>query len=375
MPNEWNVVNPGGSHRVVVTKQLVGDRWLSILSEAGCRVEYCTSREILSKDDILAAFGESCVGAIGQLTEVWDKSVLARFKSVGGKVYSNVAVGYNNVDITAATALRIPVGNTPGVLTETTAELTVALTMAVARRIVEADTFLREGKFKSWELTMFLGALLRRKTLGVVGAGRIGSSYAKMMVEAHRMNLLYFDRSRNEQLEDELARFDAFLSASGEELVSVRRVESIEEVLSQSDVVSLHPTLNESTRHLIGAKELERMKENAILINASRGPVVDESALVDHCRRHANFRAGLDVYENEPVLAPGLTSLKNVVLLPHIGSATCWTREAMSTIAARNVAGVISGFPLWRSEDMSAFFGLDPPRAIPSIVNGGELGL
>ncbi len=369
MPKKWIIVNAGGRHRIIVTKQLIGDRWLKILSEADCRIEYCTSAKVLTKAEIKKAIGKTCAGAIGQLTESWDKEVLASLRSAGGKVYSNVAVGFNNVDIAAATSLGIPVGNTPGVLTETTAELAVALTFAVARRITESDAYVRAGKFTGWQLGLFLGDLLHRKTLGVVGAGRLGSAYARMMVEGYRMNLIYFDRSRSKVLENTAGNFNRYLRDVGEEPVACRRASSTEELLRESDIVSLHPTLNDSTRHLIDARRLGCMKPNAILINASRGPVIDEKALVAHCRRNPAFRAGLDVYEREPLLQQGLTRLPNVVLLPHIGSATYWTREAMSTIAALNVAGVLGGYTLWKGGDVPPFLGQNPPRAIPSIIN------
>lgn len=348
MTEEWTTYNPHGSHRVIVTKQLVGERWLEILIEANCRVEACTSLDVLSKGKIIAAFAESCEGAIGQLTEQWDREMFQTFKSVGGRAYSNVAVGYNNVDVAAATSFGIAVGNTPGVLTETTAELTVALTLAVARRITEADAYVHAGKFSGWQLSLFLGDLLRGKTLGVLGTGRIGSAYARMMIEGFRMNLIYFDRKQNKGLEDTVAAFNRYLAENGEQQVHIQRAAMVEEAIEASDVVSLHPTLNESTRHWIDARRLKLMKRDAILINVSRGPVIDEQALVDHCRKNLDFRVGLDVYEDEPNLRAGLAELNNVVLLPHIGSATHWTREAMSTIAARNVAALLSGLPVWR---------------------------
>ena len=375
MKNEWQIHNPDGKPRVIVSKQLVGDRWLRILTDAGCRVDVCTSTEILAKNDVIAAMEEGCGGAIGQLNEVWDREILARFKSVGGKVYSNVAVGYNNVDLVAATSFGILIGNTPGVLTETTAELTVALTFAVARRIAEADAYVRAGNFKSWQSNLFLGDLLRRKTLGVIGAGRIGSSYARMMAEGHRMNLMYFNPHRNKPLEDSFIEFNKFLTGVGEKPIQCRRVETLEELLREADVVSLHTTLNESTNHVIDARRLHQMKKNAILINVSRGPVIDERALVDHCLKNPEFRAGLDVFEHEPELTAGLKELPNIVLLPHIGSATHWTRQAMSTIAARNVAAVLSGYPVWKGEDMQLFLEDGAPKAAPSIVNAKELGL
>jgi len=185
---EWRTHNPSWSKRVVVTKELPGGRWLEILSRADCRVEICTSTDILSTEEIKAAIGNLCDGAIGQLTEEWSEELFVALKAAGGKAYSNYAVGYNNVDVDKATKQGITVGNTPGVLTETTAEMAVALTFAAARRVVEADRFMRGGHFKGWLPTLFLGELFWHKTVGVIGAGRIGAAYARMMVEGHKMN-------------------------------------------------------------------------------------------------------------------------------------------------------------------------------------------
>lgn len=375
MKKEWKIHNSSGQQRIVATNRLVGERWLNILVNAAISVKVCESPDSPSRNEIIDALGQSCNGVIGQLKEPWDRELLTRLKAVGGKVYCNYAVGYNNVDLAAATELRILVGNTPGVLTQATAELAVALTFAAARRIAESDALMRTGQFTGWQVGLLLGNLVGRKTLGVVGAGRIGSVYARMMVEGHRMNLIYFGRRRNEALENSVVAFNRYLNSVGEKPVQFRKAETMEELLQEPDIVSLHTTLNESTHHLIDAHQLELMKRDAILVNVSRGPVIDEGALVEHCRKYPDFRVGLDVYENEPALKPGLKDLANVVLLPHIGSATYWTREAMSTIAALNVIGVLSGYPAWKGEDMETFLGDNPPKVAPSIINAKELGL
>ncbi len=284
-------------------------------------------------------------------------------------------MGYNNVDVDAATRHRICVGNTPGVLTETTAEMAVALTFSVARRVVEADKFIREGKFKGWLPTLFLGELLSRKTVGVIGAGRIGAAYARMMVEGYKMDLLYYDLYRNGVLEAYITAYGDFLVSRGEEPVTCRRAESVEEVLQIADIVSLHPVLDTSTHHMINAERLKSMKKHAILVNASRGPLIDEEALVDHCRNNPDFRAGLDVFEDEPDLKPGLSALDNVVIVPHLGSATIWTREGMAILAAGNVAGILMGYPVWKKDSSLPFLENDPPKAAPSIVNSEEMGI
>ncbi len=374
-PKKWETHHPSGSKRVIVTKVLPGSLWLERLIRADCRVEVCTSTDVLGVDEIKAAIGQQCDAVLGQLTEDWGNELFGALKTAGGTAYSNVAVGYNNVDVGAATQHGMPVGNTPGVLTETTAQMAVTLTFAAARRTGEAERFLRAGKYKGWLMTLFLGELLWRKTVGVIGAGRIGATYARMMVEGHKMNLVYHDIYPNQELEDYIAAYSAFLQSRGEKPVSCRRAESLEDLLRSADCVSVHTVLDESTHHLINAERLALMKENAILVNTSRGPVVDEAALVDHCRKHPDFRAGLDVFEDEPDLKPGLVELDNVVIVPHIASATRWTREGMATLAASNVAGLLMGYPVWNRPDILPFLESDAPKAAPSIVNADELKL
>jgi hydroxypyruvate reductase 1 len=371
----WEIYNPSGSKRVIVTKELPGSLWLQRLTRAGCRVELCTSTDVLSVEDIKTAMGTNCDGVLGQLTEDWSEALFAALRAAGGTAYSNVAVGYNNVDVDAATKHEIPVGNTPGVLTETTAQMAVTLTFAAARRIGEAERFLRAGKYKGWLMTLFLGELLWRKTVGVIGAGRIGATYARMMVEGHKMNLIYQDIYPNKDLEDFMAAYGQFLKSRGEAPVSCKRAETVEDLLREADCVSVHTVLDESTHHLINQERLALMKENAVLVNTSRGPVVDEAALVAHCRKHPDFRAGLDVFEDEPEMKPGLDQLDNVVIVPHIASATRWTREGMATLAASNVAGILSGYPAWNRPDILPFLENEAPQAAPSIVNAEALGI
>lgn len=372
---KWTTYNSAGSRRVVVTKELPGKRWLEILTQADCQIIICTSPDILTVDEIKTAIRDRCDGAIGQLTEDWGADLFQALKASGAKAYSNYAVGYNNVDMEAATQQGIPVGNTPGVLTETTAEMAVCLTFAAARRVVESDIFMRQGRFYGWLPKLFLGELLRGKTVGVIGAGRIGSAYARMMVEGHKMNLIYYNRSPNKRIEDFVAVYGAFLNERGEESVWCRRADSVEELLREADVVSIHTILDGSTHHLINAERLSLMKENAILVNTSRGPVIDENALVAHCQKHPDFRAALDVFEDEPEMKPGLTDLDNVVIVPHIASATSWTREGMAILAAGNVAGILMGYPAWQNPDILPFLGNEPPQAAPSILNAKELGI
>ncbi len=373
--NDWKIHNSDGGRRVVVTKDLPGDRWLRLLIRAGCRVEVCNSTDALSVSQIKAAIGRRCDAVIGQLTEDWGETLFAALGSAGGRAYSNYAVGYNNVDVAAATRNEIAVGNTPGVLTETTAEMAVALTFAAARRTGESERFLRAGKYLGWLPSLFLGKRLYGRTVGIVGAGRIGAAYGRMMVEGHRMHLLYYDLNPNPDLEACIRDYAGFLTARGEAPVSCQRSNTLEDLLKTADCVSLHTVLDESTHHLINARRLSLMKADAVLINTSRGPIIDEAALVAHCRTHPDFRAALDVFEDEPLLKPGLNELENVVLVPHIGSATSWTREGMAILAAANVAGILMGFPVLRQPDITPFLDESPPRAAPSIINALDLNL
>ena len=373
--NDWTVHNPGGGRRVVVTKQLPGDRWLEILKAADCSVEVCRSDAVLTVDEIKERIGESCDGVIGQLTEDWNADLFAVLAAAGGTAYSNYAVGYNNVDVAGATAAGIPVGNTPGVLTETTAEMAVALTLSAGRRVVEADRFLRDGRYDGWLPTMYMGQRFYGKTVGVIGCGRIGAAFGRMMIEGFKMNLVYYDLYPNEALEAYVAGYSELLVSHGEDSVTVTRLETVEDVMTQADVVSIHTVLDETTHHLVNAERLDLMKHDAILINTARGPVVDEAALVEHCRTHPDFKAGLDVFEDEPTLKPGLADLDNVTIVPHIASATTWTREGMATLAAANVAAILSGQPVWDGDDILPFLEGDFPPFAPSIVNAVQLGL
>ena len=194
-------------------------------------------------------------------------------------------------------------------------------------------------------------------------------------MKGKKMNLLYYDLFQNKSLEDYIAAYCAFLESRGESPVTCKRAQTVEEVFETADVISLHPVLDETTHHLVNAERLALMKENAILVNASRGPVVDEAALVAHCQKHPDFRVGLDVFEDEPEMKPGLNELDNVVVVPHIASATRWTREGMATLAASNVAGILMGYPAWNQPEITAFLGDEPPEAAPSIINAEELGI
>eukprot|EP00803_Ostreobium_quekettii_P007540 evm.model.scf_110EXC.8 EVM.evm.TU.scf_110EXC.8 scf_110EXC:140280-146754(-) len=376
---ELEVHNKGAGPRVLVTKALPGDRWLQVLTAAGCQVDVCAkSTDILSVDVIKALMGNKCDGVIGQLTENWGEDLFKALKEAGGRAYSNYAVGYNNVEVDKATKYGLPVGNTPGVLTETTAELAAALTLAAARRVVESDYFMRGGKYEGWLPNLFVGNLLQGKMVGIIGAGRIGTAYARMMVEGHKMDLVYYDPYPNKKLEDYVSKYGDLLESCGERRVTCRRLETVEEVLREADVVSLHCNLDQNTRHLMNKERLNMMKPDAVLVNAARGPVIDETALVAHLQANPNFRAGLDVFEDEPLMKPGLAQCGNAVVVPHIASASMWTRGGMATLAACNVAARLQGFPVWGKPDVLPFVDgpfEDIPKASPSIVNAADLKL
>ncbi|MCP9462667.1 MAG: D-glycerate dehydrogenase [Nitrospira sp.] len=243
------------------------------------------------------------------------------------KILANYAVGYNNIDLAAAKARGIVVTNTPDVLTDATADLAWTLMLSVARRVVEGDRWVRTGTWRGWAPTQLLGADLAGKTLGIIGMGRIGQAVAQR-AQGFRMRVLYESRR-------------TVAPPSG--LLWEHR--PLDQLLAEADFVSLHVPLTESTRHLIGARELSRMKPTAILINTARGPVVDEEALVAALKAGVIAGAGLDVYEQEPLVHPGLVELPNVVLLPHVGSGTLETRIRMGKICLDNIEAVLNGRP------------------------------
>jgi glyoxylate reductase len=244
------------------------------------------------------------------------------------KIVANYAVGFNNFDLSAATRRGVVLTNTPGILDDATATLTFSLLLATARRVVEADRFVRAGKWKGWAPMLFIGLDVDHKTLGIAGLGRIGSNVARK-ARGFQMKILYSDARPSPELEREL----------GATYVDK------ETLLKESDFLTLHVPLTAETTHYIGEKELRLMKKTAVLINASRGPVVDEKALAKALREKWIWGAGLDVFEDEPRIEPGLSDLDNVVIVPHIASATTETRINMGRIAVTNVIKVLGGQP------------------------------
>ncbi len=264
-------------------------------------------------------------GLVCLLTERVDAELLDAAPRL--RVVSQVAVGFDNIDVAAATARGVLVTNTPGVLTETTADCAWALLLAAARRIAEGDRYTRSGRWRSWELQLFLGRDVHGATLGIVGLGRIGAAVARR-ARGFDMRLLYYDPVRRPDLEAEL----------GVEFADLERL------LRESDFITIHTPLTPETTHLIGRRELALMKPTAILVNTSRGPVVDQAALADALRRGAIAGAGLDVFEAEPIPPDDpLLELDNAVLTPHIGSASVATRTRMATMAVENLVAALRG--------------------------------
>jgi glyoxylate reductase len=307
---------------VLVTRELLPEAMEHLRSRV--RVEVGAAGRDLSPDELRDKVAGK-VGLLSMLTDAVDRSVLDR--APGLRIIANCAAGYNNIDLAAAREKGILVTNTPGVLTESTAELTLGLILAVLRRLPQADLYTRAGKFRGWALDLWLGKDLAGAKLGLVGFGRIGRAVARRAA-AFGAEILYHDPVR--------------LSPDHERFYGARYLD-LDELLRTADIVSLHASLGPGTRHLISRERLGLMKKEAVLINASRGPIVDEAALAEALAEGRLWGAGLDVYEREPEIEARLLGLENVVLLPHIGSATYATRLKMAMTAVRNLLQGLSG--------------------------------
>ncbi len=307
--------------RVYIT-QPIPEPGPSLVGEVADLVTQNLEDRILSVEELRAKVA-GCDAVLCLLTDRIDASVLEAAK--GCRVFANMAVGYNNVDVAAASRLGILVTNTPGVLTEATADLAWTLILGVARRAAEGDQEMRAGRFPGWGPLYMLGGDVTGSTLGLIGPGRIATAVAER-ARGFRMPLLYHGRRPSPELD----------------ALGARQV-SLDELLTSSDFVSLHVPLTPETRHLIDARALAKMKPTAYLINTARGPVVDEAALVEALKAGRIAGAGLDVYEDEPKMVKGLADCPNTMLLPHLGSATHATRAAMSRIAGENLVAVLQG--------------------------------
>jgi glyoxylate reductase len=306
--------------KVLVTREI---------PEAGLRILEAFDVTVLherppERDELLEAVGGAS-GVLSTATESVNSEVMdAAGESL--RVVANMAVGYDNVDVATAKERGVVVTNTPGVLDETTADVAFMLLLAAARRLGEGERLLRAGEWEWWGPKQLMGRDVWGKKLGIIGFGRIGQSVARR-AKGFGMNVFYHNRSRKEEAERELGA--SYLD--------------LDELLETADFVSIHTPLTDETNHLIGATELRRMKPEAVLVNTSRGPVVDEAALAEALAEGRIFAAGLDVYEDEPAVHSGLLKLDNVVLAPHIGSASVETRDRMAILAAENLAAVLRG--------------------------------
>jgi glyoxylate reductase len=308
------------SEKVLVTRG-IPEAGLSVLDHFDVRVLHERPPE---RDELLEAVSGAS-GVLSTATETMDGEVMdAAGKNL--RIIANMAVGYDNIDVEAAGERGVVVTNTPGVLDETTADVAFMLLLAAARRLGEGERLLRAGKWEWWGPKQLMGRDVWGKRLGIIGFGRIGQALARR-AKGFGMDILYHNRSRREEAEQELGA----------------RYLELDDLLKTADFISIHTPLTPETTHLIGAQELRKMKPQAVLVNTSRGPVVDEAALADALADRRIFAAGLDVYEEEPTVHPKLLELETVVLAPHIGSASVETRDKMAALAAENIVAVLSG--------------------------------
>lgn len=310
---------------IFVTRQ-VPQRGIEILQSAGHEVRVYPKDQIIEREEFLEGV-QGADALLCMLTEKIDAELLERAGSQL-KVVANLAVGYDNINLETAKERGVVVTNTPGVLTDAVAEHAFGLILALAHRIVAGDAFFRAGKYKGWEPMLLLGHSLAGKTLGIVGLGRIGSRVVHHAVRGFDMNVVYYDLQPSGELEQ---TYHAVYKPR------------VEDVLAEADYVSLHVPLTDQTRHLMNAERLRLMKPTSYLINTSRGPVIDEAALVEALKGGIIKGAALDVFEHEPEAAPGLKELDNVVLTPHIASATEEARTQMAVMAAENIVAVLQG--------------------------------
>jgi glyoxylate reductase len=308
--------------KVFVTRELPG-RAFGLLKENGIAFDYYKKDQPIPRKLLLQKI-KDCSALISLLTEKIDKEVIDRMP--GCKIIANYAVGYNNIDIDYAKKKKIMVTNTPDVLTDSTADLTMALVLACARRIFEAEELIRTGKFKGWKPKLLLGMELKNKTFGILGAGRIGTA-AAVRAKSFGANIIYAEIKRNPKLE---------------KVTNAKKV-SVKYLLENSNILSVHLPLNTRTFHYLNQRRLNLLKRNSILINTSRGEIIDEKSLIRVLKKNRLMAVGLDVFESEPHLNTELTKFSNVTVLPHIGSATHEARNAMAELAVKNVINVLKG--------------------------------
>ena len=322
--------------KVFVTR-IIPDQGLNLLRGAGHEVFINPDDRVLAKDELIGYLKKDKYDAVlSLLTDKIDAEVLDAVEESGAKMLANYAVGFDNIDVKAATERGIMVANTPGVLTDSVAEHAFTLMLSIAHRIAESDRFTRAGRYIGWEPMLLLGSDVSKKVLGIVGLGRIGSRVAHHGVKGFEMKVIYYDVKRSEDFEKELG-----VDSTGSPRAQFR--ENVDDVFKEADFVSIHVPLLPGTKHLVNLERLRLMKPTAYLVNTSRGPIIDENALVTALKNNIIRGAAMDVYENEPTLAPGLVELENVILTPHTASATEETRQAMSKLAAENIIAALAG--------------------------------
>ncbi len=312
--------------KIYITRRIPGPG-IELLKKAGHELKINEEDRPLTDEELNSELSVGKYdGVLSLLTDNINAKVLDSAPSV--KIYSNYAVGYNNIDLEEAKKRGVVISNTPGTSTNAVAEFTIALAMNIAKRVDEGDQFIRDGKYKGWNPNLLIGEEILNKTWGLVGAGRIGGRVAEILYKGFGMKIVYHDIKRNEELEKN----------SG----AVFK-ENIEDLIKESDIISLHVLLDESTKHLMNKERIAMMKKTAVLINTSRGSVIDEPAIVSALENKMIRGFATDVYEFEPSLTEGLKELPNVVLTPHIASATEEARNAMSVQAAENLINYFAG--------------------------------
>lgn len=317
--------------KVFITRK-IPNRGIDMLKNKGWDIVVSQRDRVLTREE-LVEMGKGADAVLSQLTDKIDGSVVdgwgpSTSSGQAVKIIANYAVGYDNFNVKEISERNILMTNTPEVLTETVAEHTFALILAIAHRIAEADRFSRTGKYKGWGPELLLGTDLSHKVLGIVGLGRIGSRVAHHAVKGFDMRVIYYDIKRNEQFEKEFG-------------ASFR--DNPDGIFREADFISIHVPLLPATRHLVNTERLRMMKGSAYLINTSRGPIIDEAALRDALKNGVIKGAAIDVWENEPELTPGLAALDNIIITPHIASATEETRQKMGEVAAKNIIEALEG--------------------------------
>ena len=308
--------------KVFVTRE-ISEKAIHLLKKEKLQVSVYKKDKPIPKSELIKN-GRDADAIIALLTEKFDKELIDKIPKC--RIIANVAVGYNNIDIEYATKKKIVVTNTPDVLTESTSDLAMALILACSRRLMEGERMVKAGKFKGWKPKLLLGIELKNKVVGIIGAGRIGTETA-VRAKAFKTKIVYFSRSKNPELEKKTGAIKL----------------SLDKVLKESDIISVHLPLTEETYHLLNREKLSLLKKSAVIVNTSRGEIIDEKELIKLLKQKKIFSAGFDVYENEPDINPELLKLDNVVLLPHIGSATQEARTGMALLAVRNVINVLKG--------------------------------